>query len=54
MPSPYIVEQDVHNVVHIRRRDTRECVGCIEGGLYWIIQALIQEEVHEKAEVALR
>jgi len=31
--------------VHVRRRDTGECVGCIEAGLFAIVRALIEEEV---------
>jgi len=31
--------------VHVRRRDTRECLGCIEAGLYEIVRAVIEEEL---------
>ena len=31
--------------VHVRRRDTGECVGCIEAGLFAIVKAVVEEEV---------
>lgn len=36
---PYIVEQDEHGVWHIRKITTRECVGCIEGDAFAILEA---------------
>jgi hypothetical protein len=32
------------SLVHIRRRDDGECVGCIEAGLYEIVRALVMED----------
>jgi hypothetical protein len=33
------------SVVHVRRRDDGECVGCLEVGLYEIVRSLILAEV---------
>jgi hypothetical protein len=35
--------------VHVRRRDTGDCIGCIEAGLFAIVRALIEEEVAASA-----
>ena len=41
----YLIDTDAHDVVHIRRKDTKECVGCIEAGLYWLVRSIVIGEV---------
>jgi hypothetical protein len=40
-----VIERDVRgSLVHVRRRDNGECVGCIEVGLYEIVRSLVLAE----------
>ena len=39
-----IVRDARGSLVHVRRRDDGECVGCIEVGLYEIVRAVIVAE----------
>jgi len=32
------------SLVHVRRRDDGECIGCIEAGLFEIVRLLVLEE----------
>jgi hypothetical protein len=41
-----VIRKDARGaLVHVRRRDTGECIGCIEAGLYEVVRAVIVEEV---------
>jgi hypothetical protein len=56
MPGPFMIVRDARgSLVHVRRRDDGECVGCIEVGLYEIVRALIAAEVggDQKREAAV-
>ena len=45
MPAVFVIARDARgSVVHVRRRDDGECVGCIEAGLFEIVRALLMEE----------
>jgi hypothetical protein len=45
MPGAFVIARDARgSLVHVRRRDDGECVGCIEVGLYEIVRALVLEE----------
>ena len=45
MPGPFVIVQDARgSLVHVRRRDHGECVGCIEVGLYEIVRAIVLAE----------
>jgi hypothetical protein len=46
MPEPvFVIARDARSsLVHIRRRDDGECVGCIEVGLYEIVRTLVLAE----------
>ena len=45
MPGPFVIERDARgSLVHVRRRDDGECVGCIEVGLYEIVRMVLGEE----------
>ncbi len=50
MPEPsFVIVRDARgSLVHVRRRDNGECVGCIEAGLYEIVRALILAEPKDK------
>jgi hypothetical protein len=40
----FVVVRDARGaLVHIRRKDDGECVGCIEAGLYEIVRLLVLE-----------
>ena len=43
MPEPvFVIVRDARgSLVHIRRRDDGECLGCIEVGLYEIVRTLV-------------
>ena len=42
MPGIFVIVRDVRgSLVHVRRRDDGECVGCIEVGLYEIVRSAI-------------
>jgi hypothetical protein len=45
MPGVFVIVRDARgSLVHIRRRDDGECVGCIEAGLFEVVRALVLEE----------
>ena len=46
MPEPvFVIARDARgSLVHVRRRDDGECVGCIEVGLYEIVRTLVLAE----------
>jgi hypothetical protein len=45
MPGVFVIARDARgSLVHVRRTDDGECVGCIEVGLYEIVRALVLEE----------
>lgn len=44
-PSPFEIERDTRgSLVHVRKRDSGECVGCIEVGLYEIVRSIVEQE----------
>ena len=44
----FVIARDARgSLVHVRRRDDGECLGCIEVGLYEIVRALIVAETTE-------
>jgi hypothetical protein len=46
MPGPFVITKDPRGAqVHVRRRDTGECIGCIEAGLFAIVRAVVEEEM---------
>ena len=46
MPGIFVIERDARgSLVHVRRRDDGECVGCIEVGLYEFVRTLLLEDV---------
>jgi hypothetical protein len=47
-----IVRDARGSLVHVRRRDDGECVGCIEVGLYEVLRSLVREEVLREAATA--
>lgn len=50
MPQPFVIRKDPRGApVHVRRKDTGECVGCIEAGLFAIVRAMIEEELTASA-----
>ena len=43
---PFVIGRDARGaLVHVRRRDTGECLGCIEAGLFAVVRAVIEEEM---------
>ncbi len=41
----FVIGRDARGaVVHVRRRDDGECIGCIEAGLFEIVRTLVMEE----------
>ncbi len=46
-----IVRDDRGSLVHVRRRDNGECIGCIEAGLFEVVRGLILAEA-KKTTVA--
>ena len=45
MPGVFVIVRDARgSLVHVRRRDDGECVGCIEAGLFEIVRALVLAE----------
>ena len=48
----YRIDTDAHEIVHIRRKDSGECVGCIESGLFWLIRALVLAAVDAPRKAA--
>ena len=45
MPGVFVIVRDARgSVVHVRRRDDGECVGCIEAGLFEIVRSLLMAE----------
>jgi hypothetical protein len=54
MPGVFVIVRDARgSVVHVRRRDDGECVGCIEAGLFEVLRALIADEVYSEKAVAV-
>ena len=48
MLAPFVIVRDYRgSLVHVRRRDDGECVGCIEVGLYEIVRSLVFAETTE-------
>jgi hypothetical protein len=48
MPGVFVIAGDARgSLVHVRRRDDGECVGCIEVGLYEVLRGLILAETRE-------
>jgi hypothetical protein len=48
MPGVFVIVRDARgSLVHIRRRDDGECIGCIEAGLFEVVRALVLEETRE-------
>ena len=46
MPGVFVIVRDARgSLVHVRRRDDGECIGCIEAGLFEIVRALVLAEV---------
>jgi hypothetical protein len=46
VPGAFVIVRDARgSLVHVRRRDDGECVGCIEGGLFEIVRGLITDEM---------
>ena len=39
----YVIDRDEHGIVHLRRKDTRECMACVEGAVFDLIWALAKE-----------
>jgi hypothetical protein len=46
-----IVRDARGSLVHVRRRDNGECVGCIEVGLFEIVRALLLAEQAEAEDI---
>ena len=45
MSGPFVIVRDARgSLVHVRRRDDGECIGCIEAGLFEIVRAIVREE----------
>jgi hypothetical protein len=45
MPEIFVIVRDARgSVVHVRRRDDGECIGCIEAGLFEVLRAVIFDE----------
>jgi hypothetical protein len=45
MPGIFVIVRDARgSLVHVRRRDDGECIGCIEAGLFEVVRALVLEE----------
>ena len=41
----FVISRDARgSLVHVRRSDDGECIGCIEAGLFEIVRALFAEE----------
>ena len=41
----FVIGRDARgSVVHVRRRDDAECIGCVEVGLFEIVRALVLAE----------
>ena len=56
MPEPvFVIVRDARgSLVHVRRRDDGECVGCIEVGLYEILRVVVLAEEAAAAGVVVR
>lgn len=50
MAELYIQHDCNGALVHIRRRDTRACVGCVEAGLFGLIEGLLRMEFMAAAQ----
>ena len=50
MPGVFVIVRDARgSLVHIRRRDDGECVGCIEAGLFEIIRDLVVAKERQRS-----
>jgi hypothetical protein len=50
----FVIVRDARgSVVHVRRRDDGECIGCIEVGLYEIVRMLVLAETRETTAAAI-
>jgi len=48
VPGVFVIVRDARgSVVHVRRRDDGECIGCIEVGLFEIVRSIIVAETEE-------
>ena len=48
MPGVFVIARDARgSLVHVRRRDDGECIGCIEAGLFEIVRSIIVAETKE-------
>ncbi|MEX2225365.1 MAG: hypothetical protein WEB52_02820 [Dehalococcoidia bacterium] len=55
MPGPFVIRKDARGAqIHVRRRDTGACVGCMEAGLYEVVRAVIEEEVAAPTEEGIQ
>jgi hypothetical protein len=49
--STFVIRKDSRGAqVHVVRRDTGECIGCVESGLFEIVRAVIEEELTTSAK----
>jgi hypothetical protein len=49
----FVIERDTRgSLVHVRRQDDGECVGCVEVGLYEIVRSVVREELLREAATA--
>ncbi|MHB8685018.1 MAG: hypothetical protein ACYC9X_11920 [Dehalococcoidia bacterium] len=45
MPGVFVIVRDARgSLVHVRRRDTGACIGCIETGLFEVVRAALLAE----------
>ena len=45
MPDGFLIERDARgSLVHVRRANDGECIGCIEVGLYEVVRAIVIAE----------
>ena len=49
MPVFELVRDARGSLVHVRRKDDGECIGCIEVGLFEVVKALVLEEERRRA-----
>ncbi|MBI5284960.1 MAG: hypothetical protein HY874_07685 [Chloroflexi bacterium] len=54
MPGIFVIARDPRgSLIHVRHRETNECLGCVEVGLYEVLRALIVDEVRSEQAVAV-
>lgn len=50
-PAPFEIVRDGRgSLIHVRRKDDSECIGCIEVGLFEVVRLIV---LHEKAALAV-